>query len=358
MILIWIATAVAGGLSSKRACAVLGLTPRTLQRWQRPARPQRPPPVQRPRPVNALTRPEAAAVVSVIRSTVHADQSCRELAISLAQGLPAISVSPVSIWRYQKALNCNGPRGRQVRARHLGAPDTDWVNRPNQLWAGDVTWLTTTEPHVFLYLYSLLDHFSRKVVAWFIRDAFTSDHWQSLWDDGLTQEGLLDQPRSEWPAALNDRGPQMRSHSSRQYFIKLGVRQLFSRPRTPNDNPRIEAHFGTIKTHPIYPGSFADQSQAEAYFESFYAWYNDVHLLTTVDLLTPQQVHTGQAAALLTARTLQATQAQRQRRCASRTPFTLEALIAEPLPDVSTYPVFSWAGPCVAPQIKRQLLRN
>lgn len=137
MILIWIATAVAEGLSSKRACAVLGLTPRTLQRWQRPARPQMTPPVQRPRPVNALTRPEAAAVVSIIRSTAHADQSCRELAISLAQGIPAISVSPVSIWRYQRALRCNGPRGRQGRARHLGAPDTDWVNRPNQLWDGD-----------------------------------------------------------------------------------------------------------------------------------------------------------------------------------------------------------------------------
>jgi len=349
MIQSWAATAIADGLSAKRTCAVLGLTPRTRQRWQHPACSNQTPPVVRPRPVNALTRPEAAAVVSVIRSPAHADESCRELAASLAHGIPAISVSPVSVWRYQVALNCNGPRGRQAYARRLGPPDTDWVTGPNQLWDGDVTWLTTTEPYTFLYLYSLLDHFSRKVVAWHTREAFTSDYWQALWDQGLVQEALLDQPRSTWPASLSDRGAQMRSHSTRQYFIKLGVRQLLSRPRTPNDNPRIEAHFGTVKTHPAYPGYFADQAAAHTYFAGFYDWYNTVHLLTTVDLLTPHQVHTGQRPALLATRAAQATQAQQARRAACRQPFTLEDLIAEPLPDVSSCPVFSWAGPQTAP---------
>jgi len=345
MIQTWVTTATTDGLSAQRACAVIGLSPRTLQRWQRPARSHRAPPTARPRPVNALTRTEATAVVSIIRSPTHADESCRELAVSLAQGIPAISVSPVSVWRYQVALKCNGPRGRQVHARHLGAPDTDWVTGPNQLWDGDVTWLTTTEAHVFLYLYSLIDHFSRKVVAWFVRDAFTSDHWQALWDQGLINEGLLDQPHAHWPASLSDRGAQMRSHSTRQYFAKLGIRQLLSRPRMPNDNPRIEAHFGTVKTHPAYPGCFVDQAAAQTYFASFYEWYNTVHLLTTVDLLTPQQIHTGQRPALLATRAAQSARAQPARRAACREPFTLEALIAEPLPDVSRYPVYSWAGP-------------
>ena len=162
MIRDWAAEATAQGLSEIRACEVLGLTPRTLQRWRRPAVAETTAPAPRPRPPSALSRAEAAAVVSVIRSPAHADQSCRELALSLAYGIPAISVSHVSLWRYQVALACNGPRGRQVSARHLGAPDTDWVTGPQQLWDGDVTWLTTPERYVFLYLYSSLDHFSRK----------------------------------------------------------------------------------------------------------------------------------------------------------------------------------------------------
>ncbi len=349
MMLTWVATATGAGLPIKRACAVLGLAPRTLQRWQSPARPSRATRPRRRRPINALTRSEAAAVVSVIRSPEHADESCRELAISLAHGIPAISVSSVSVWRYQVALKCNGPRGRQVYARHLGAPDTEWVTGPNQLWDGDVTWLATPDAYIHLFLYSLIDHFSRKIVAWSIHTAFTSDHWQALWDQGLINEGLLDQPRPQWPASLSDRGAQMRSHSTRQYFAKLGIRQLLSRPRTPNDNPRIEAHFGTVKTHPAYPGAFTNRAAAQRYFTDFYAWYNTVHLLTTVDLLTPEQVHTGQRPALLATRAAQATHAQQARRTASRDPFTLEDLIAEPLPDVSHCPVYSWAGPQADP---------
>lgn len=90
-----VADASAHGLSERRACQVLGLTPRTLQRWRLPVLAQAA--ALRPHPVNALTRPEAAAVVSLIRSPGHADQSCRELALSLCQGIPVIPVSHVTV---------------------------------------------------------------------------------------------------------------------------------------------------------------------------------------------------------------------------------------------------------------------
>ena len=347
MIQEWVAEAAAQGLSARQACRVLGLSPRTLQRWHQPIPPQ--PAVPPPRPVNALTRPEAAAVVSLIRSPQHADQSCRELALSLAHGIPAIPVSPVTIWRYQVALACHGPRGRQRHAHRRGAPDTAWVTGPNQLWDYDVTWLTTLERYQFLYLYSLLDHFSRKIVAWRVCEAFTSEHLQCLWDHGLVNEGLLDASRDQWPQSLSDRGAQMRAYSTRQYFEKLGIAQLFSRPRQPNDNPRIEAHFGTVKTHPAYPGRFADLPEALTYFTQFYDWYNHLHPLTTVQMLTPNQMHRGQRTVLLTARATQHTLAQAARRTACHHPFTLEELMADPLPDVSHYPVYSWAGPSLAP---------
>ena len=341
-----VADAKTHGLAEKRACQVLQIQPRSLQRWRRPGVAQTAKP--QPRPLNALTRAEAAAVVSVIRSPQHADQSCRELALSLTQGKPAISVSHVTVWQYQKALACNGPRGRQRHVHGHRQPDTEWVTGPNQLWDWDVTWLTTAERSVYLYLYSLLDHCSRKNVAWLISDVFTSEQAQRLWDQGLVKEGMLDRPPAQWPRSLCDRGSQMRSFSTQQYFRKLGILQLFSRPRQPNDNPRIEAHFGTIKTMPAYPGFFPDQPAAVAYFTSFYAWYNDVHPLTTLDMLTPLQLHTGQAATLLATRRAGQEQALLQRRTASHRPFTLEDLIDQPLPDVSQLPVYSWAGPTQA----------
>ncbi len=87
------------GLTAQRACEVIGLSPRTFQRWQdaavssplTPAATVAPaltlPVVVRPRPYNALTVREAAAVVALIQSPQHADASCRELALALQMAL-------------------------------------------------------------------------------------------------------------------------------------------------------------------------------------------------------------------------------------------------------------------------------
>jgi putative transposase len=353
----------ADGLTVQRACEVIGLSPRTLQRWQvstasGPSTPDatvapRPtlPVVVRPRPYNALTVSEAATVVALIQSPQHADASCRELALALQNGPFPTYVSHVTVWEYQRALNCNGPRGRQVaQSQPRTAPDTDWVNGPNLLWDWDITYLHTLERGVFLYLYSLLDHWSRKNIAWLIGAQLSSALVQTLWDHGLINEGLLDQPATAWPKSLSDRGAQMRSRSTATYFKKLGIEQLFSRPRTPNDNPYIEAHFATIKTQPVFPGCFADSLVAEGYFSQFYPWYNDVHPHTRLDMLTPSQVHAGQGPRLLAERAAlkAATLAARTAGPGPHT-FTLEELIAHHLPDVSDYPCYTWAGPKIAP---------
>ena len=363
MIRALIAEAQVHGLTAQQACEVIGLSPRTLQRWQAADRALTPLPAfavlsavaaaqgLHPRPYNALTAREAALVVALIQSPLHADASCRELALALEQGPAPLYVSHVTIWEYQCALNCNGPRGRQAgQGLHRTAPDTDWVNGPNQLWDWDITYLHSPERSVFFYLYSLLDHWSRKNIAWLIGAQLSSACVQTLWDHGLINEHLLDQPASTWPKSLSDRGAQMRSHSTATYFKKLSIEQLFSRPRTPNDNPYIESHFATIKTQPVFPGYFADQAAAEDYFGQFYPWYNDVHPHTRLHMLTPRQVHAGQGARLLADRAALkvATLAAREADPSTRT-FTLEELIAQSLPDVSDYPIYTWAGPKIVP---------
>jgi hypothetical protein len=206
----------ADGLTAQQACEVIGLSPRTLQRWQVSAAscPITPdaatpgltlPVVLRPRPYNALTVSEAAAVVALIWSPQHADASCRELALALQNGPFPTYVSHVTVWEYQRTLNCNGPRGRQVsQGQHRTVPDTDWVNGPNLLWDWDITYLHTLERGAFLYLYSLLDHWSRKNIAWLIGTQLSSALVQTLWDHGLINEGLLDQPASTWPTSLSN----------------------------------------------------------------------------------------------------------------------------------------------------------
>lgn len=272
--------------------------------------------------------------------------------MSLLDGPTSIYVSHVTIWRRQVTMNCHGPRGRRARRNGAAtAPDTSFVTGPNQLWDWDITYLRTAEPYVFLYLYALLDHFSRKVIAWLISRGLRSEEVQRLWDQGLIEAGLLDLPVEEWPKSLSDRGAQMRSISTGQYFQKLGIERLFARPRTPNDNAETESLFATVKTHPVYPGYFLGETEAVRYFSDFFPWYNNVHPHTRLAMLTPEQVHNGQGVSILTQRAEIKGQTLSRRRAyydALRTgdpDLREEVLVEIDLSDVHTWPCYSWQGP-------------
>jgi putative transposase len=62
-------------------------------------------------------------------------------------------------------------------------------------------------------------------------------------------------------------------------------------PRTPNDNPEIEALFSTLKGRPDYPGRF--ESFEQAWCEGFFRWYTDQHHHAGIEYVTPSQWHAG-----------------------------------------------------------------
>lgn len=329
--------AVGGGLSLEKACATLDLSARTLERWMNP--PARKPPKPRKPPVNALTPEERARVEALIRDRNRADYSLRELALALLEE-QGFYVSHVAFWECQVRLRCNGPRrGKRLPRGRGNKPETSWVNGPNQLWSWDITHLPTGRPYEFWYLYALQDWLSRKVVAWLVTDTLGSGTVRELWDLALLNEGLLEKPSSEWPKSLSDRGTQMRSVSTRRFFKTLGVGQIFARPRTPNDNPKIEALFSVLKTEPEYPGQFPRIEDARTFADRFFTWYNEGHPHTMLGMLTPSQVHSGQGPEILAAR-----QALRDRSLARRRAYHetgVEALPERPpsLPGLRALPL-------------------
>jgi len=204
-------------------------------------------------------------------------------------------VSHVSIWEYERSIGVSGPRGHRKNQRHKGPdkPDTSFVTGPNQLWCWDITKLRTGAAYVFFYLTAILDVFSRKVVGWLVSEHETSDAVQQAWDIAIVNEHLTQAGPNEMPKSLSDRGSQMRSISTSRFFKKLGIDQLFARPRTPNDNPQAESLFSTVKMAPRYPGVFVALKEACDYFTIFFPWYNNEHLHTSIEMMTPSDWHTG-----------------------------------------------------------------
>ena len=97
-------------------------------------------------------------------------------------------------------------------------------------------------------------------------------------------------------------GRAMKSKSVEQLLLELQVTRSHSRPRVSNDNPYSEAGFKTMKYSSHFPERFASQEDAQTFCQDYFVWYNTQHHHTGLVLLTPEQVHFGDAPKLLAQR--------------------------------------------------------
>ncbi len=85
-------------------------------------------------------------------------------------------------------------------------------------------------------------------------------------------------------------------------LVDLDVAKSHSRPHVSDDNPYSEAHFKTLKYQPQFPERFESETQARAFCQEFFTWYNQEHRHSGIGYMTPLAMHTGQAAQLFNAR--------------------------------------------------------
>ena len=87
----------------------------------------------------------------------------------------------------------------------------------------------------------------------------------------------------------------MKAKTTAFLLADLGVTKSHSRPHTSNDNPFSESLFKTCKYQPQFPERFGSLQDAKAFCRAFFDWYNRDHHHHGIGLMTPNQVHFGQA---------------------------------------------------------------
>lgn len=223
----------------------------------------------------------------------YVDLSHRSLAVTAwDQGLFQASFSTV----YRTLKTCNLSTLRGPARSHNGksvAPRRQVLTGPNQRWCWDISYLVTFEKGRHLYLYLLLDEFSRKALQWLVSWHLNKYEAERLINGALISENILDLPEAERPQVINDNGSQMRAKSMMRLFEDHKMSQKFCRPRTPNDNPFIESAFSTVKRAPRYPGRFLDEESGKKYFDEYFPWYNNEHYHSGISYVTPNDAHRG-----------------------------------------------------------------
>jgi transposase InsO family protein len=169
---------------------------------------------------------------------------------------------------------------------------------PNQLWSWDITYLPTSVRGVWLYLYLVIDVWSRKIVSWDVADREDAQIAADLVGRACLRERISKSRRQ--PLILHaDNGNAMRAATLESRLEEQGVLRSFSRPRVSNDNPYSESLFRTVKSRPDYPHRpFRSAEEACFWVVAFVSWYNDRHRHSGIRFVTPSQRHSGEAIAI------------------------------------------------------------
>jgi len=316
-ILTVIKTSQQQGVSARRSCSILVIAHRRIVRWQAKARQgQRlinltPGPKE---PLHRVLPAEIDQIVALARSAEYADLSHRILAVTAwDKGLCQASFSTVyRVLKEQNLMTARGSGG--AHNGHSKAPVRKDLSGPNQRWCWDISYLMTFQKGEYLYLYLLLDEWSRKAIQWRISWQQTAEESRRLLEGGLVDQNILDLPADQRPEVINDRGRQMKAKPIQRLCEDHGMPQLFARPRTPNDNPFIESAFSTVKRAPEYPGRFLDDGQAVVYFKQYFTWYDTEHYHSGIDYVTPQQAHQGLRQKIVEQRRVKKLAQRRRRR--------------------------------------------
>lgn len=298
MILAAIAEAQRGGARLATACEVAGVSARSIERWrERPGGDDRRIGPRR-RAANALSRREEARVLAVMTSPRYAGVSPKQLVPKLAdEGLYLASES--TMYRLQRRHGLRRVKRQVARTHVTRGSSTHRATGPNQVWSWDITWLPTVVRGRFLYLYLVMDVWSRRIVGWTAATRESPDIAAELIqricsDDSIEPRGLV---------LHSDNGKPMRGATMVSTLQWLGIVPSFSRPHVSDDNPYSEALFRTLKYTPAYPHlPFVDAHAANRWVARFVDWYNREHRHSAIRYVTPDERHFGREHDVLAAR--------------------------------------------------------
>ena len=142
------------------------------------------------------------------------------------------------------------------------------ASRPNQKWAGDITYIWTREGWVYLAV--ILDLFSRRVVGWAISNRMKQDL-------ALRDVNMAIAIRRPPPGCIHhtDRGSQYCAHDYQKLLRRHVLTPSMSGKGNCYDNSAVESFFKSLKAELVWRHSWQTRREVEvALFEYITGFYN------------------------------------------------------------------------------------
>jgi putative transposase len=240
-------------------------------------------------------------------------QAVRDSVIQLALDEPALSprelaarftetrsyfISEASVYRLLKAQgSVTSPAFIVIKA---AASFKDKTTAPNQLWQSDFTYLKVIGWGWF-YLSSVLDDFSRYIVAWKLCTGMRAEDVTATLDLALRASGLDQATPADRPRLLSDNGSSYIAGDLARWLEDHKIKHVRGAPYHPMTQGKIERWHQTLKNRILLENCFLP-GDLETQLAAFVDYYNNHRYHESIDNLTPADVYFGRGPTILAAR--------------------------------------------------------
>ncbi len=167
---------------------------------------------------------------------------------------------------------------------------------PNQLWQTDFTYLKVIGWGWF-YLSTMLDDFSRYIIAWKLCTSMPADDVTDTLELALTASGCAADVVHK-PRLLSDNGPSYIAGELAKWLADTAIDHVRGAPCHPQTQGKIERWHQTLKNRILLENYYLP-GDLEAQIEAFVAHYNHHRYHESLRNLTPADVYFGRGQTIL-----------------------------------------------------------
>lgn len=142
--------------------------------------------------------------------------------------------------------------------------------RPMEYLCMDIKYVYIPEERRYVYLLTIMDIYSRRVLDWILQSSIRKQHVVALLrkiDQNYSLKGVN---------IRNDNGSQFLALLVRQYLESLNAFQEFTHVSTPEDNSYIEALHGLLEKELFQRYEYSTRYQVRLLITDYYLFYNAV----------------------------------------------------------------------------------
>ena len=275
------------GARKSKACNLIGISVRTIERWQKIGiKDRRKGPISEPK--NKLNQTEKNDILNVC----NCEEFCNEPPSQIVPKLADRGVYMASESSFYRILRENKMLTHRLKSkvRRNIKPKPLVATGPGQILSWDITYLPSNIRGGFYYLYMIIDVYSRKIVGHKVHLSESAINAALLINEVAINENIIDKNCF----LHSDNGSPMKGATMLATLQKLGIMPSFSRPSVSNDNPYSESLFRTLKYCPEYPKkAFSGLENAISWVNNFVNWYNNEHLHSSLKFISPANRHNG-----------------------------------------------------------------